>query len=299
VVQPSPEHSITRHERPDGSFVRTGRVDGKTITEEHYIPGRSLKGVLRSYSERILRTCWALGHGDDRYIKSPEPVVCDPTRSSASRGGSPARLTHCEPDKPCPGCRLFGSTHFGGRVTVSEAFPVDTTAFSNAMKTLQRVSIDRITGGSADKRLFSGRPLFPPRDHDPRLDLGFTLELESPEDWQVGLTLFVLRDLCKERLRVGFGKYAGQGKVRAVISGCEFLTRQGSPVDNQINESELSPSWVGPFLHREWSRVPGVDIYGWYDQFTSLGDWATKGWTGFLREWAELGPKAEGVNEIV
>jgi len=276
-------------DRPDSAFVRTGEVGCDSISEVNYIPGRSLKGVVRSHCERILRTRWALHNDDGVYLTHGATVVCDPN------GSELPRLKPCGKDEcRCPACELFGSTHYGGRVTVSEAFPVDASAFSERLKTLQRVSIDRITGGAADKRLFSGRLLFAPEKPDPKLAMNFSIEMECPDSSELGLMLFALRDLCKERLRVGFGKHVGQGKVAATITGCSLLTREGSPIHLGLPDEGIGQSDVGCLKLSRWSPTQPLTLEGWHSVFGKLSKWGTDGWTEFLESWAALEGKTSG-----
>ena len=273
----------------DAAFLRTGSIDGTAMAEGHFIPGRSLKGVLRSHSERILRTCWALEQGEEPYCASGTTIVCDPN------GSDVPRLAPCGKGCLCPACELWGSTAYGGRVTVSEAFPVNPGAFAGRLKALERVSIDRITGGAAEKRLFSARPLFPPREPDPALGLEFCLELECPEPAELGLMLFVLRDLCRERLRVGFGKRVGQGKVMAEILGCEVLTREGSPLHRATQTVDGQTQPIGPLTWTRWRLPEPVDLREWSLQFPALVDWAMQGWACCLQRWARPDRDKEAV----
>jgi CRISPR/Cas system CSM-associated protein Csm3 (group 7 of RAMP superfamily) len=273
---------------PDASFLRTGKIDEQSIKEEHYIPGRSLKGVLRSHGERILRTCWELGHGKEAYTNCDATIVCDPN------GSNVARLQPCNAANPCPACDLFGSVHYGGRVVVSEAYPSNPEFFRQQLKTLERVSIDRITSGAAEKRLFSVRPLFTPLTPNQALSLNFSVEMECPADWELGLMLFTLRDLCRSRLRVGFGKYVGQGKVTAAITKFEYLIRPGSPLSSKLPNSGTAVA-VGALKLFASCWEHGLDIKSWCEEYNPLVEWADNGWLAFMSDWAQLTPKEGGV----
>jgi len=116
-------HIVTMSDLHIGSHGSTapGEVDSpviKTNDGTPFVPGSSLKGVLRTEFERLLRGC----HFDACMV----PDVC----------GSKKR----KDVKPCPVCVLFGGMDVAGSVRVADAF-------ANSSKTMIRdgVGIDRMT----------------------------------------------------------------------------------------------------------------------------------------------------------
>jgi CRISPR/Cas system CSM-associated protein Csm3 (group 7 of RAMP superfamily) len=226
-----------------------------------YLPGSSLRGVIRSAAERILRTelkRWCDDNGVD-YWHLQQTIVCDPHGTSI---GTPPRLLKCkvsDADRKqgaghikgclCLACRLFGSTDLGGRIAVSEAYPTDPGKYDDALKLLQHVAVDRFGGGAADQRLYNERPAYPwPTMTEGDLDMSFTLELYSPEEWELALISFVLRDLMKGRLRIGYGKLRGLGKARVVVDSLEGLLASKSPFEGLFPETTATKDCF-PFLH--------------------------------------------------
>src|SRR5204862_7823670 len=61
--------------RPDMSFVRTIRGGEETV----YLPGSSLKGVLRAHCERLARTV----DSDDARRQRGKPLACNPVASGS------------------------------------------------------------------------------------------------------------------------------------------------------------------------------------------------------------------------
>ena len=102
---------------PDMAFVTVFRNGAQEV----YLPGSSLKGMLRAHAERITRTL------------APEnsTVVCDPFKTEPKCGSNGKD----NPDvykKSCLICKLFGSTSFAGRLATEDAYsdgraPVSTT----------------------------------------------------------------------------------------------------------------------------------------------------------------------------
>lgn len=227
---------------PDMNFVRTrspiANHPGMTV----YLPGSSLKGVLRSYCEGIGR---ALGL---------RPEVCNPFDES-----SPCRS---EPDpnsempvaeryqRSCHICRLFGSTRLGGRIAIADAYPTeDTIAAMNATGQRTGVGIDRLLGSSYPGALYDfevvERGAFLTR-----------IKVENFELWQVGLLALALRDLDAGRLRIGLGTSRGMGFVKAEVQTTE-VRYTGLLIEN--NGTRLLRNRAGEFaLEREEYRL----LYG-------------------------------------
>ena len=123
---------------PDMSFVRLRRPDGGEML---YIPGSSLRGVLRGHAERLLRSVrpdaagdpLAHGEGETSYgLKRACRFKDDVWGDEAYR-------------KACHACRLFGATGLASRVRVSDLYP-DGPVLCD---TRYGVAIDRVTGAVA------------------------------------------------------------------------------------------------------------------------------------------------------
>jgi len=187
---------------PDMAWVKVLR-DGEP---EVYLPGSSLKGVVRSHAERIARTL------------KPE-AACDPfgkkddPQRSCSACFDVRKENRKEPDnataykEACLICKLFGCTWFAGRLATADACAVGTPP-----DPVQRdgVGIDRFTGGAAHGAKFEleviAEGIF-----------ATTLHLRNFELWQLALVGFVLQDLGDGLIRIGTGKSRGLGKVRGEI----------------------------------------------------------------------------------
>jgi len=105
--------------KPDMSFVRTFR-NGQ---EQVYLPGSSLKGVLRSHCERLART---VDSDERRRRHSGRPLSCDPLddRHSCSARSLlkenrewPSTRKHKE---SCFICRIFGNMSIASQFRVAE-----------------------------------------------------------------------------------------------------------------------------------------------------------------------------------
>jgi len=200
---------------PNMAFVLTYR-GGRP---EPYIPGSSLKGVIRSHAERIART-----------LRSPsacEPFWNEVIRDEIERKADRAATLWCgkkfevrkftwkeQIDGPkayndsCPACRLFGSTYFGGRLAVSDAYLVD--GRRGAKLPRDGVGIDRFTGGASKSAKF---------DLEVVTDASFacTINIRNFEVWQLGWLAYVIQDLKDSMISLGSATTRGLGRVRGEV----------------------------------------------------------------------------------
>lgn len=182
---------------PDMQFVRS---DG-----EVYIPGSSLKGVFRSYAEKIARTVGArCCNPFDTDAKSPT-CFCGKRAEKQSDG----RDIYRKRSYSCRICQLFGSTAIASRIKFNDAYLLD--GQHAVTETRTGVAIDRILGSVAHG----------PFDFEVVTKGIFktTLHLRNFELWQLGLLALVLRDLEDGLIPLGFGKSRGLGEIKAQVTG--------------------------------------------------------------------------------
>ena len=193
----------------DMNFVRTYLSGyGKTSV---FIPGSSLKGTLRSYTERILRTVLGEGPGcccDPFDLKENSPT-CFCGKLLENEENTQKRYHNS-----CPACRIFGNTALAGRLSITDAYP-PRAVMEETNTTDQRdgVAIDRLLGGVAVGP-FSLEIVT-------RGAFQTTLMLENFELWQMGLLAIVLRDLGTGFCPIGFGKTRGLGQMKIVFETLE------------------------------------------------------------------------------
>lgn len=180
---------------PDMAFIRMPTLDG----EAPFLPGSSLKGVLRSGAEALLR-----GLGED---------ACDPTSGDRRQRGGCGR---------CRICRTFGSANLGAAVVlVGDGMPwspdTDEAGRRIALQAMEQrrtvrtgVAIDRQRGsvavGPFDMEVLAGVTFYP------------TITLRNPEPWQLHLLASALQLLNAGHLRIGSGTTKGLGQVRVAHS---------------------------------------------------------------------------------
>jgi CRISPR-associated RAMP protein (TIGR02581 family) len=188
---------------PDMTPVLTRRGDKPQV----YLPGSSLKGVIRSHLEKVSRT-----------LQPEEGVICNPFHEPPASDASCGRRFQERKDRnenlssdiayrdSCPICRLFGSTEFIGRVSINDAY-LQGEYMNSPTESRDGVGIDRLTGGSYGGALFELEVV--------SSDVAFETEvyLRNFETWQLGMLLLVVQDLEDGLIRIGSGTSRGLGSV--------------------------------------------------------------------------------------
>src|ERR1039457_192741 len=160
---------------PDMTPVRTFRNNEWQV----YIPGSSLKGVIRSHSEKIARTL------RNDVCCDPFAKVNEPGTFCGEKFKNKKFSTEEVYSRSCAICRLFGSTEFIGRVSIGDAYlsgPPAKREFRDG------VGIDRLTGGPKDKAKFELEAV------SPGASFQADVLVRNFECWQLGLLLTVVQD---------------------------------------------------------------------------------------------------------
>lgn len=248
---------------PNMSFVVTYRERGSR--PEPFLPGSSLKGVIRSHAERIART-----------LKSPsacEPFWNEAIQERLSQDAGRAETLWCGKkfdlrksrynetidtgtayNHSCPACRLFGSTYFAGRFGVSDAYLVQGS--NKHPQQRDGVGIDRFTGGASRGAKF-----------DLEVLAGATfrcnIKIRNFEVWQLGWLAYVIQDLKDTMISVGSGKTRGLGRVRGEIESATVSYIVSDPKQVEDSRGRARLRGIGS-LSRE-------TLYGfWHNDEVSL-----------------------------
>ncbi len=192
---------------PDMQFVRTHDPASGSMTV--FIPGSSLKGVVRSHAERLVRSQVPFAACDPLQRAGRVPTGM---RASCSRGGPQGRTrnTHKQSGEEayrslCYTCRIFGSTAVASRVLLSDLMPDETVR--PIMGQRKSVAIDRITGG-----VVAGAGPFEMEVVEDAVFHGH-LTMTNFTIGQLGLLGGTLLDISDGLVPIGFGKSKGFGRV--------------------------------------------------------------------------------------
>ncbi len=202
--------------RPIMEFVRTYQNDKEII----YLPGSSLKGVVRSHAERIARTvdksdkknwlsCNPLGSVSDRNCEKGEDYSCN---KYFENKGVKERLGKDESKRgsavykeSCFICKMFGNTALASHINITDAYPIGDVKIERR----NGVAIDRVFGSVA----------VGPFQYEVATDGKFetNIHIKNFTIAQLGLLALVLRDIHEQRVPLGFAKSRGLGRIKANI----------------------------------------------------------------------------------
>jgi CRISPR-associated protein Csm3 len=184
---------------PDLAFVRTVRSGVPTV----YLPGSSLKGVLRAHSERILATLLGPEAAEDPFDFS---LPRRKAATAAKKDNRTADVFHlsCEAD------RLFGSIEIAGRLRIGDAYPPDDA--------LERTNQTEVRYGVAIHRAKQSVQVGPfEQEAVTGGAFAFRMTLENYELWMLALVLQVVQDLHEGLVQVGHAKSRGFGSLRVDV----------------------------------------------------------------------------------
>jgi CRISPR-associated protein Csm3 len=197
--------------RPELECVRTAWGGTRSV----YIPGSSLKGVMRSHAERLLLS---------------DGVKVTPTlqKNRIFNQGTPGDEAY---SGTSPLGRTFGNLHLKGHVAVSDLLPgrfylegsaerEREVAMANAVEQRNGVAIDRLLGTAAGKALFDQELVVQGR-------FDGHIVLRNVQLYQLALLLLVVRDLDEGYLQLGSGTTRGNGWVQATLQRIVIETRRG------------------------------------------------------------------------
>ena len=206
--------------RPNLECVRT-TVDGKPSV---YLPGSSLKGVLRSHAERLLRS---------------EGLAITPTFDEKTEKRLDQRTPGDEVHREtCPLGRLFGSLHLRSRLAISDCLPggFEPPGSSERSQQIERanrtedrkgVAIDRLLGSVSGGALYDQEVVVAGR-------FDGQIVLQNFQLYQLALLLYLLRDLDAGFLQIGSSTTRGFGWVSVALRRLVIETNRGGALPGRL-----------------------------------------------------------------
>jgi CRISPR-associated RAMP protein (TIGR02581 family) len=237
------------------------------VRDHCYVPGTSLRGVIRSHAEKIVRS-----------IKDENnPLCCDPfDRNTPSKISCSSRMDEPPATPPserykkiCMICRLFGCTGIASRIQIH-----DSPSPKNGEVIMRDgIGIDRFTGGVASSSE-EGKESAGANFRNMVLH-GYTFQNEISirnfEIWQLGLMAYVFRDLENEQIPIGFGKSKGFGRVKGTVNTVELTYYKDNQNqlkgiaelcdENEVKTYKLISIPIEPAIHLEQPSVSEWDSY--------------------------------------
>ena len=214
-----------------------------------FVPGSSLKGVIRSAAEALIRGTF------DRPAKGQDPpplwscdvVGHDPCVSDADlkRWRADLLSTPPQPDeqrlvfeevwaKSCTVCRLFGSLALASRVRFPD-LPLDDVAAP--LEVRNGVGIDR------DKEQAASGVLYDFEAVPPSTTFDLLVLVDNGRDHEIGLLLYLFDELHRGHLALGGKSSRGLGRVSVEWRSLEETRlERGSPFARLLDDRELIPA---------------------------------------------------------
>lgn len=266
----------------DMSFVRTYKFGEK---EQPFIPGSSIKGMLRAYAEKICRT---LAESKipvclpyfDRKNNNLTPdlkaqVACGLRLNSQDKDANKnSKISSAEMYKvSCPVCRLFGSHNYIGRLATSDAYLTKESERNHLLEIRDGVAIDRLTGGAAARAKYDFEVLT-------KGNFETSIDVRNFELWQLGLLGLVFRDMEDGLIRLGFGKSRGLGKITVTINDFKIIsynkpmeTLSGIAAHCDEQEKLSYGLFEEPIRDADTLPLPQVERKGLRYEYTITNSW--------------------------
>lgn len=265
----------------DMSFVRTYKFGEK---EQPFIPGSSIKGMLRAYAEKICRTLGGtkipvcLPYLDNKKnnlsLDMKLQVACGLRLNSQDKDANKDRkIGSAEMYRvSCPACRLFGSHNYIGRLATSDAYLTKESEGQHRLEIRDGVAIDRLTGGAAAGAKYDFEVLT-------KGDFETSIDVRNFELWQLGLLGLVFRDMEDGLIRLGFGKSRGLGKIKVTINDFKIIS-YNKPLATLSgiaahcdNQEKLSYGFFEEPNRGAGTPLPQAERNGLRYEYTITGPW--------------------------
>ncbi len=192
--------------------------DGATIREVAYIPGSSLKGLIRSACEFIARSC---GIYVCKTLGKESCSERDDTRRVFEEALRHDNYENClnilRSDKVCLICKMFGSSLSASLVNVDDAFPEADTP----LRVRVCVAIDRNTGAAAYRALYNYEYV------EPGIAFRTRITCLNLPNYALGLLIEGLRCIDMGLFKLGGFKSRGLGRVNLRIERVTIIEPTG------------------------------------------------------------------------
>lgn len=213
-----------------------------------YIPGSSLKGVLRSAAEALFRGgpgqkarrsgLWACDPiaGKDRvcvtHERSEQIRVAEAEQAEKEKREPDSRKVAEQAwEESCGICRLFGSLALASRVRFAD---LPLRGDSPLTELRNGVGIDR------DKELAASGVLYDFEAVPPETQFELRVTVDNPTDEEVGLLLYLFSELDSGNLTLGGKTSRGLGRVRLTWERIEVITLQAdNPFASLLSSRDL------------------------------------------------------------
>ncbi|MHA1595869.1 MAG: type III CRISPR-associated RAMP protein Csx7 [Candidatus Baldrarchaeia archaeon] len=248
--------------------VLTAAVDLPVIRlkDTPYIPGSSLKGVLRSTCEMIARTaglqvCMGVGTATcaNRQIGFTEKDTIEKEIKRIIGDKRPLEDLYEMLDNLCLTCKMFGTQSYSSKIFVSDAVPDGELSLGVKVG----IAIDRRTGTVASGALYRVEYV------EPGAVFKTQITVENLPNYALGLLCQALKEIDAGNVRIGGFKSRGFGKVR-------------------ILKDSLKINAYGPTVERSDGKLILQSLDEYDEKFEYEGDLSGSGAWGFIEGLSDI-----------
>jgi CRISPR-associated RAMP protein (TIGR02581 family) len=177
-----------------------------------FIPGSSIKGVIRSQLERVLRSLdtrttllWACDPLSNPCVSNTDKTNLVKELKDVPDENREKDFSQKIWDKSCTVCRLFGSPWLASRIAFRDARLAESTELLRITEIRDGVGIDRDRGAAKEGLKYDFEVVSP--------DAQFVISIiaENVEHWEIGLLLAILRPWQEGYMPIGGKSTRGPG----------------------------------------------------------------------------------------
>ncbi len=188
-----------------------------------YIPGSTLKGVLRVEAER-----WARTIGEE---------ICDIMNPDKEKDGELWKKENNKNYTPCIVCRVFGGPTVASHIIFENA-----VAKSWSIENVTRVAINRYTGGQHVGKLFDVEYISPMSRFSWKIVIENIdiLNTSKSKEKEAKMIIYLFKKLRKGDIYIGGYKSVGFGKIKAEIKNVTKLEVE----NGEIKEKNVTEDFI-------------------------------------------------------
>jgi len=199
-----------------------------------FVPGSSIKGVIRSEMEKVLRSLegkaaqlWACDpFGDGRKSQNKQCITSEEKDDiiknieKIPENDREVELSRKIWDASCTVCRLFGSPWLASRLAFKDASLVNLQELAEITSVRDGVGIDRDRGAAKDGLKYDFEVV------SPGAKFSIVILAENVESWEIGLLLSVLRPWQEGYLPIGGKSSRGPGWGKLIDISIERIEKK-------------------------------------------------------------------------
>ncbi|OQY97698.1 MAG: hypothetical protein B6D35_14365 [Candidatus Brocadia sp. UTAMX2] len=200
------------HDPLEASLAGSDHASIRDKEGNPFLPPSTIRGVLRSRAEQILRTLNPASACDSAHDAFSCAAKLEARKKKEEQKGidyEPPWEKLEDGTLLCMGCLLFGSAFLGSRLLFQTGAYNRDKSHDEVLQHF--VAIDRFTGGAKEGAKYDALPLYNVLFSDCKIIIkDFSL-------WQIGLLALVMKDVMQSDIRMGFGTRKGYGQAVGIF----------------------------------------------------------------------------------